>query len=104
MNQERQWRSRPAQGIAILVLLMGMITSSLLLSLVLAEQHCSATGGKWHGVSCTPPQTECRCGLHRVPVGTVFWDGCNTCDCQVHGLRCTSKACFDSKGVLIGCF
>jgi hypothetical protein len=104
-------QSRAGRLIGTVLLLLGFIGGTLLSGRLLAEQHCNATGGKWHGHAgeCTPPQTECLCGSRRLPVGTVFGDGCNTCECERHGWRCTALACFDSPsvdlgGTVIGCF
>jgi len=86
---------------AILIALLFAIGSLWLLSLPFAERRCAAAGGKWRGplIGCMAIRTECRCGTRRLPVGTVFWDGCNTCECLPHSLRCTAKACIKRQSL-----
>jgi hypothetical protein len=59
--------------------------------------------GAWHGPSGRPAQTSCWCHNRRLPVGAIFADGCNMCECMPYGATCTSKGCV-SEGHLIGCW
>jgi len=57
------------------------------------QRECTARGGLWTG-TCRPGHDACYVGDHRkLPVGVVYGNGCNTCECGPNYQRCTSVWC-----------
>jgi len=87
-----------AAGVATVLLVAGALVTAG------RERDCLASGGRWQTWGrCLPPLKACSCHERTLPVGAVFADGCNMCECGPHSMRCTSKACMDGAGV-IGCW
>ena len=59
------------------------------------ESECSRAGGKLRG-TCLPTLDHCQLGSKRFAIGTVFRDGCNSCECTQHdGIMCRWIYCND---------
>ena len=62
------------------------------------KRECVLSGGVWRpGGPCIPTWDYCLVFGERVPVGTRYFDGCNTCTCLGYLHRCTSKYCLKAR-------
>ena len=62
------------------------------------KRECVLSGGVWRaGGPSIPTWDDCVVFGERVPIGTRYFDGCNTCTCLGYLHKCTSKYCL-SRG------
>ena len=59
-----------------------------------AKRQCVLSGGVWrYSGPCIPTVDDCELFGKRMPIGTRYFDGCNTCTCLGYLEKCTSKYC-----------
>jgi len=85
---------RRALSIAASVVMVGALSAQLVLVWQWQrERECRAAGRRWNTSTCVDFVRACNVENRSIPVGAVFGDGCNTCECLPVGTRCTSMWC-----------
>jgi hypothetical protein len=79
----------------------GVVASLAVVTVAVRDWHrkekCRSTDGMWLGDHCLEKHDSCVLGGDRtVPVGAVFADGCNTCECKPYTIGCTSVGCINN--------